>query len=43
MYGPPWPVTGIALLLYVDHVRTSEGTPTGLHGLLQGLLYVYGI
>jgi hypothetical protein len=43
MYGPLCPVTGIALLLYVDYVRTSQGTPTGLHGLLQGWLYVSGI
>jgi hypothetical protein len=36
-YGPPRPVTGIALLfLYVDHVCTSQETPMGLHGLLPG-------
>jgi hypothetical protein len=39
-YGPPRSVTEIALLfIYIDDVRTSQGTPMGLHGQLRGQLY----
>jgi hypothetical protein len=32
-------VTGITLYLYVYDVHTSQKTPMGLYGLLQGKLY----
>jgi hypothetical protein len=46
-YGPPSPVTGIALFLYVDDVRTSQEThlwaSTPLRGDNLTFLYVYDI
>jgi hypothetical protein len=35
-YGPPRPVMGIALLLCVNYVRTSQETSMYFYGLLRG-------
>jgi hypothetical protein len=41
MYRPPRTLIGIALLLYVYRVRTSQETRIGLHGLLRRQLYFF--